>query len=196
MNEEQEIKYIERLLRCFFEGITTGTEEKTLYIFFRKENIPEHLLQYKSLFEYFELGIMDELGEVGSQLPVIEVSRKKKLQFWIGIAATIALLLTAGTMFINKQKEFNPYEGSYIVRNGVRIDNLNDIQTELESTLTEAMKKQDEAEALLRNINGSLDELYSLEKQLKDSKTELLKSFPEGYARDEVERILANNSNK
>jgi len=192
---DQDIKYIERLLRCFFEGITTGAEEKTLYNFFRQKDIPEHLIQYKSLFEYFDEGIKNELAEVDTQLPVIEVSKGRKLRLWAGIAATVALIFAAGA-YINVQGKFNPYEGSYIVRNGVRIDNLDEIQTELEATVLEAVQKQSEAEALLQNINNSIDELHSLEKQISEKKAELLNNFPEGHVRDEVKKILANNSNK
>ena len=57
-------KYIEQLLERYWECQTSASEESILRSFFTQEEVPAHLAQYKSLFEYMEVaGGVEVLGE-------------------------------------------------------------------------------------------------------------------------------------
>lgn len=47
-------KHITQLLKKYFEGETSLQEEAQLKAFFQKEEVPEQLRQYQSLFQFFE----------------------------------------------------------------------------------------------------------------------------------------------
>ena len=50
----EEYKSIEDLLDRFFEGQTSNEEERVLYEFFARPDIPAHLERYREVFGYFE----------------------------------------------------------------------------------------------------------------------------------------------
>ncbi len=86
---------IEKLLDKYFESETSIAEETILKTYFSKQNIPEHLMQYKAMFAYFE----QNKTEV-SKKP-IQVNSKK--QTWYGksmaIAAVFLLLVAIGIKY-------------------------------------------------------------------------------------------------
>ncbi len=86
---------IEKLLDKYFEGETSIAEETTLKLYFAKQNVPEHLMQYKAMFAYFA----QNKTEV-SKKP-IQVNPKK--QTWYGksmaIAAVFLLLVAIGIKY-------------------------------------------------------------------------------------------------
>lgn len=47
-------KYIEELLESYWRGATTLEEEEILRLFFRGEDVPDHLLRYRPLFAWHE----------------------------------------------------------------------------------------------------------------------------------------------
>ena len=53
-------EHIETLLERFFEGQTSNMEEQKLYEFFAGYDVPEHLLHYKKVFTYFDIGLNSE----------------------------------------------------------------------------------------------------------------------------------------
>lgn len=192
MNEEQEIKYIEKLLRNFFEGITTTAEEKTLYTFFKGNNVPQNLLKYKEVFKYFETGLANELDDAESHYTVLPVPSRNYLKLFAGIAACFFVIIAGISVFTYSQDSFNHYEGSYIVRNGEQIKDLEKIQAELELTIKEAAEKRKAAEELLNQLDESVKKINRLEQEIQMHRTQFLDNFPEGYARNEVKTVLEN----
>lgn len=185
---------MEKLLRCFFEGTTTGAEEQTLYVFFRNDDVPAHLLEYKSFFGYVEGGMPGELREIGSELSEYsnQLPAKNHRWLWMGVAASLLLFIAAGALLLNTKAAFDPYEGSYIVRNGVRITDPDKVRPEVERTIAMVLEKKQEAEALLNSINGSIQTLHLFENLSDNINKQLLSSFPEGHVQNEVKRILEN----
>ena len=59
----EEYKSIEDLLDRFFEGQTSNEEERVLYEFFARPDIPAHLERYREVFGYFESGIALDFSE-------------------------------------------------------------------------------------------------------------------------------------
>ena len=69
----EEYKSIEDLLDRFFEGQTSNEEERVLYEFFARPDIPAHLERYREVFGYFESGIALDFSETPElRLPVKE----------------------------------------------------------------------------------------------------------------------------
>ena len=152
----EEYKSIEDLLDRFFEGQTSNEEELVLYEFFARPDIPAHLERYREVFGYFESGIALDFSETPElRLPVKESSDKRKMGWAIAVCVAASLLLfLVNTVFMNQNASFNPYEGSYIVRNGVVMTDIKKIQPELEviSRAAEAMEKKAEAVNLANGI--------------------------------------------
>ena len=144
----EEYKSIEDLLDRFFEGQTSNEEERVLYEFFARPDIPAHLERYREVFGYFESGIALDFSETPElRLPAKEISYKRKIGWAIAVCVAASLLLfLVNTVFMNQNASFNPYEGSYIVRNGV-------VMTDIKK-MPERMNKRFEKkrETLLRNI--------------------------------------------
>jgi hypothetical protein len=194
MDESQEIeKWMER----FFEGRTSGEEEQRLYRFFAQETLPEQWLRYKPLFGYFETGLAEECRSADSDVrSLLPSRRKRRTMVWAGVAALLAGIL-AGLLLLKEPARFDPYEGSYIVRNGVHITDLKQIKPELEATLRDVMQQQEQYERLLRTLDDpdSLDPALRLERQIEALYCEMLDGFQNGEIRKEAEKILEINCN-
>jgi hypothetical protein len=120
-------KEIEELINRFFEGLTSNQEEKELYAFFAQEAIPESLQKYKPIFAYFESGMQTEN-------PIHP--KRKRIWIWTSVAA--ALLILIGLRIYHPKENhspFDPYEGSYIIRKGVKIIDPEIIRPEIERSL-------------------------------------------------------------
>ena len=191
-------EYMEELLERFFEGQTSNDEEQSLYEFFAGDNVPEHLIKYKQVFAYFNEGIEDELCETTDvpelhktdvselhkdETPVFKI-RNKKLILWSGVAAVLLILFITNP-FSYGNKPFDPYEGSYIIRNGVRITDMEIIRPELEATIKEVLLQQEEAESI---FNALLED----EEYLQIEYNSIIESFDDEEIRNEVREILEN----
>ena len=160
---KQDYKKIEELIERFFEGQTSNEEERELYDFFLNENLPDFLLPYRQTFSYFESGIKEE--GVVSKLSLnanntndtnsskyYTTDKNKKIKIWASIAASILLLISFGIYHFAQEKEYNPYEGSYIIRNGVKITDPKIVIPEIEKTLLLAHQQENEFDLLMQNI--------------------------------------------
>jgi hypothetical protein len=105
-----EFNKMEALLEKYFEGETSIAEENELKNYFSSLNIAPHLEQYKPLFEYFAEA---KKGSFDKDVPLIS---KKKKAAWLSIAASIVVLLGAGTYTyfngneVKENKELGTYE--------------------------------------------------------------------------------------
>ena len=99
-------KYIEQLIERYWNCETNTDEEEILRIFFRQEEIPEHLLRYKGVFKYIEHQRHIKLGndfderviEKIQAVPVRAVRLAPRLRFvpYLKAAVIIALLFSVG----------------------------------------------------------------------------------------------------
>jgi hypothetical protein len=192
MNEYQQI---EDLIARFFDGQTSNEEEQALYRFFAQETVPAHLMRYQPVFGYFETALADECNALETNIPSPHLPRSKRWLAWTGIAAA----LLAGVLFgmhLLMQPTVDPYEGSYIVRNGVKITDLNLIRPELEATVQEARQQQMEFERLIRQLDepDDSDDLYlRMEQEIEKQYCEILNQFKDKDIREEVKKILNIN---
>ena len=192
--------HIKNLLDRFFEGQTSGKEERELYHFFKQDDIPEEFAQYKQVIKYFESGLAEELGipAYAGMTGAVEIplqrkhSSKKKWIVWGSVAASFLIMLFTSLYFLQNRESVDPFEGSYIIRNGVRITDLDLIRPELEATLQKT---------LLQQLESELDELLladnSLEieiiQQIQAHYNRILENIEDEEIRNEVEFILYTN---
>ena len=179
-------EHIEKLLKHFFEGATSNKDEQILYDFFAGDDVPEHLIRYKQIFAYFDIGIKEEFHVIRTKAPVRRMQSKKWL-LWSGIAASLLAFI-----FLNPfvKKPFDPYEGSYIIRNGVRITDINIIRPELEATLQQVLQQQEEMEDMLTMLMESENRFVDPEKQIRDYYNTMLEEFTNEDIRNEIKNIF------
>jgi hypothetical protein len=140
MNERD----IHLLIDRFFEGETSNEEEKTLYACFNRKDIPPALEKYKSVFQHFEKlsSSGDTLEEqrfpsCGRDRGWFHFMPKPSRNFRIisTIAASFAVIIGLGIYKNLNDRNFDPYKGSYIIRNGVKITDPKTIRPEIERSL-------------------------------------------------------------
>ena len=205
-------EHIETLLELFFEGRTSNVEEQKLYEFFAGYDVPEHLLRYKKVFAYFDIGLNSEFRqeetalEAGDEVfdendilfaedleknlceaetPVRRI-RNGKWILWTGVAASLLVLILLNPFGLGN-KPFDPYEGSYIVRNGVRITDTKTIRPELEATILQVMQQQQEAESLIAELSTEDTNAGEIIKAHYES---ILDGYENELIRNEVKKIL------
>jgi len=191
----EQYKYIEELIERFLDGATTNAEEKELYAFFTGKDVPAHLEQYKEMFVWFDEGMVQELETVTDPMPNT-IRSKNRFRIWgtvAAVAATLVLLMVLRPQSI--EPEFDPFEGSYIVRNGVKITDPAIVGPEIETTLLAA--EEQEKQLIYMIYNAYKEDIdYMQGKQEREKKLlDFINSFPEGEARNEVLAILLNNEN-
>lgn len=90
-----ELDKLEILLEKYFEGETSIAEENQLKDYFSSSNVAQHLEQYRPLFGYFSASKQQEFTQ---EVPFVATSKKKKrVGTWMSIAASLVVLLGAGT---------------------------------------------------------------------------------------------------
>jgi len=188
----QDYNEIEGLVERFFEGQTSNEEERKLYAFFANENIPEHLLPYRPVFEYFETGIKEESDNQTVERENIQSTSSKKIRIWVSVAASILILISFGIYHFTREKEPNPYEGSYIVRNGVKISDPKIVNPEIKKTLYLVQLQEEKNNQLLRQLN-EINREDPYEKAVKEIKQRHLKwidHLEDENIRNEVLKII------
>lgn len=148
---------IQKLIDSFMEGETTNEQEQELYSYFRREEkeIPESLLPYREMFQWYEGGMQSPtLNELEQQAAEAKKQTSKsvrifKLSKWwtvAGIAASLALVAGAGFYLVRQQQTnelYEEYAGSYIIRDGRMITDLAEILPELKQAELEAEQKEE-----------------------------------------------------
>ena len=132
MTYNMTIEQIKSLLARFYEGQTTPEEERLLADFFRREDVPEDLLQDKQLFLLLAqtsdqempqdiaeeiTAFVNNLGQTKIQPLIPEDKQRKGVIFrlktppkmWYRVAATVAILLAIGGGVISHQKQNDPF---------------------------------------------------------------------------------------
>lgn len=123
------------LTRRFMDGATSTAEERELYAYYGGGDVAPELEPYRAMLLWMGGGMRDAAG-------LAEVKRKGRwlrlnVRQWVSVAASVALVVTLGVAFlgsggsIDREKRLT-YAGSYVIRNGERITDLEEIMPELE----------------------------------------------------------------
>ena len=117
-----------RLTAEFLDGLTSRSDEKKLYVYYAGKTVAPDLECYRSMFAWYA---------------ALERSEHQALPIWrnrrfIASAAAIVMLALVGAGLIigsavtsNDMSEHNLYAGSYIIRNGQKITDIDAILPEL-----------------------------------------------------------------
>ncbi len=82
-----DLNNIERLLEKYLEATTSLQEEALLKDYFTSDNVAPHLQEYRSMFQYFAQSKTERYTKS------IRLETKNQKRKWIGIAASIILLV-------------------------------------------------------------------------------------------------------
>ena len=178
-------KYIESLIARFFEGETSNAEERELYDFFTGEDIPEELMRYKPLFGYFDTGLEEELKTGQEPVQVVKFRRNRGWLLAAGVAAVLLVGVLVRPLFhASVDGDLERYEGSYVIRNGVKITDLDEIRPEIEAAVRWVAQQEEEQAGWSREIFEPQDYATSAEEEMRKQYDELLDGIPEGPARE------------
>ena len=218
---KEELIQIKDLLERFFEGQTTNDEEQTLYDFFSRDDLPDEWIRYKTVMKYFESGLADEIGgdteqndvlplhieralndsnnayieqtDVPPLRPIMQVlsSVRKHWITWSGVAASILFILFTSLYLFTDNNPVDPFAGSYIIRNGVRITDLDLIRPELEAAIQKGLKMDQETDRLFEQLSQYDDnQEIQIIKQMREHNNRILDNIRDENVRKEVEEII------
>ena len=87
-----ELSNIEKLVEKYENAETSLQEEQVLKAFFQQDAVPAHLLEYKTMFNYFDQSSAEGFTKS------IQLKPKRSNWKWLSIAATVALLVSIYTI--------------------------------------------------------------------------------------------------
>lgn len=166
---------IQKLIDRYFEGDTTVEEERRLYGFFGQDRIPAEFAEYTEMFR--------DLATVGNA-PAPAVQKKPAYRLstvWLRAAASAAAVVAIvfGVRLAGNISEENAlaklYEGSYMIVDGQRIDDLREIEDSIKATLHDASR--------LEHKMASLQTVEGAEK-------DILKNVSDPEMKKEIEQLL------
>ena len=153
-------EHIQNLMDRFFEGETSNAEEKELYLFFTQKDLPKQ----------FDEATKTEVSEKKRKV----VSFQKIAWTALAVAASLLLVFVIGSRIQKENNNFNPYEGSYMVKNGVRYALSEDAARSIErkAIKSEQVACNIENEAL-RQMQKAKDESMREANQSKNSRNDI-----------------------
>lgn len=137
------------LIARFFDGETTLSEEQAIYKYFAAGAVHPSLQQYGEMFGWYANGLQ----------PTASKHRSRR---WTYVAAAALLAGAIGTTAIKVMKQQdNPqnqlaemYAGSYIIRNGKKITDINKV-------LPEVVKQEKYADRLIAQCNKASEAMIN-----------------------------------
>ncbi len=97
-----ELAKIENLLEKYFEAETSIQEEAILQEYFAKDEVPEHLKQYKEIFNFFS----NSLLETSSRTIALKKETKRTISIkWLSIAAMLVFFIGIYSVYQTNQTE-------------------------------------------------------------------------------------------
>lgn len=148
-------EHIKQLVESFLDGRTTNAEERELYAWFRSNDVGEEWAELKAMFAWYEAGMPEQREAETSRIEPLR-PRPERRGLWIavgavaGVAASVVVALTVWLTFDNNQHDdLSIYAGSYIVDGGVRYDNIEDIESDIEALLERAELIEQSANELI-----------------------------------------------
>lgn len=160
------------LMERFIDGYTDMAAERELYAYFASGHVAPELARYKEMMGWYA----DGLGEKNSHEASPRM-RPRALMFWsVATAAMVALLISIGVSF-NRSLRYPPeiytaYQGSFIVRNGQVITDLDRIMPELIRTEHIVRERMDNSQDRVSRMD--YDDMLSDEKAIAEHQRELL----------------------
>lgn len=160
-------KQIQILIEKFFDGATTLAEERQIYDYFSHGDVDDALKPYQPMF-----------ADMATLQPKAAIRPFRASFRWaVGIAASVLLVFGAYKAYNGYQYRqlANRYEGSYIIVDGQRIDDLSQIYQQIAQTLASA----EQIEARLQG-----------ESVAEKAERELMSHISDPAEREQIEKLL------
>lgn len=160
---------VEEWLERFLDGETSCSEEQELYQYFKRKSLPPEIAKYKEMMEWYETGLKNPTQKKKSVLHI-------KITHFLYIAASLIILITIGWIItdsiINHNKKLDLYEGCYVIRNGERVKDIDEIIAnveQMERMVAEQhaliqMAKMSSEDIINRSINEYYDDPITQQK--------------------------------
>lgn len=147
------------LLARFFDGRTDNEQEKELAEFFASDEVPERWQGYRAMFGYLAVGLAGDLAGTAVVPAPARAAKprghlRERRMWYAGIAASLLTVVSCLSILIGKgpqQHGLGEFEGSYIVRNGKIITDAEEVMPEIEATLREFGRLQQEVQQVWDN---------------------------------------------
>lgn len=189
---------IRELVDRFLQAETTLEEEERLYEFFQKDTLPEDLMQYKEMFMAYSVLRYDKnslhKGEEVDQSAVVSIENdgnsdksgkgKKRIfslykKICIGIAASLLIGVLGFSAYrhyeVNRLEKL--YGGSYMIINGVRIDDLTKIEPEIKEGINKA---------------AAMEKLCDLKAKEDDIESRMINNISDEKEREYIQKLLCD----
>lgn len=144
------LHYIESLVDRFLEGRTTNAEERELYEWFATADVPDKWSDLKAMFAWYAEGMPDTAAPAKPK-PRMTIRRRWSVAAATAVAAcaaVVVVLLPHGNTE-PQMRTYNIYEGSYIVEAGIRYDDIEVIEDDIEELFARAEAIELEANELI-----------------------------------------------
>ena len=144
------LHYIESLVDRFLEGRTTNAEERELYEWFATADVPDKWSDLKAMFAWYAEGMPDKAAPVKPK-PRMTLRRRWRVAAAGAVAAcaAIVIILLPHGNTEPQMRTYNIYEGSYIVEAGIRYDDIEVIEDDIEELFARAEAIELEANELI-----------------------------------------------
>lgn len=190
MNNRDNVERIRLLTDRFFDGMTTPGEERLLYAFFASADVPPEMEDMREMFldfaamefsddEVCTAMTVDTVASVKSVGPSGVTARRRSLwRVVAGVAAMVLLIVGIGlTGDLRERRQLTAvYEGSYMIVDGKRVDDLRKIHMHIESAL-------EDADRIERMADGGSD-------VIRDAERELLDNISDPQERERIRRLM------
>lgn len=192
MQDEQ----LELLVQRFLDGETTLEEETWLYDRFNSAvELPETLAGYADYFRDLS-ALASPAPALASPRPALSASRPaeeplpargrlarvpSRLRLWLRVAASVAAvaLLLLGSVWLHDWREerllAQVYDGSYVIVDGIKCDDLSQIKDSIRCTLAEAHR---------------IERKVASRPTVEEMEQEVLEHIGDSAQRREIEQLL------
>ena len=144
------LHYIESLVEKFLEGHTTNAEERELYEWFATADVPDKWSDLKAMFAWYAEGMPEQVAPAEPK-PRMTIRRRWRIAVATAVAActAVVVVLLPHDESEPQMNNINIYEGSYIVEAGVRYDDIEVIEDDIEELFARAELIELEANELI-----------------------------------------------
>lgn len=122
-----------KLLERFLDGATSIAEENRLYSYFAQTQLPADMQPYREMMEWYAgLRPAQHPATTGRKRFILRRFRVAAAAVIAAAAVTVALPLYRS--YEQRQSLYATYEGSYVIRNGVKYSNISSIISDLQAS--------------------------------------------------------------
>jgi len=127
----------DRLIEKYYDGLTTGAEERQLKKFLLQADLPEQYRPEQAIFGYFAHQQVKPAFRIPTYLR------------WAGVAAVIALILLGPQLYVSG----NHSDYAYI--DGKKVSNMQEVKSHALASLGDISRSRDEVKESFKSINDN-----------------------------------------